>query len=107
MKAHDVVDAISIHAPHTEGDQRRKRVKPDFWDFNPRPPYGGRLLLPSRCALPLQISIHAPHTEGDAAPLFPAVHTYNFNPRPPYGGRPQSFMNFFRHSDKNHTKSTK
>ena len=59
------VTQISIHALRGEGDvrtQRRKSVRGS--DFNPRPPWGGRLY-----------QRHNGHSDR------------NFNPRPPWGGR--------------------
>ena len=57
------------------------------WYFYPRPPRGGRPLLPSMAARARAISIHALREEGD----FLTCRVYNmhknFYPRPPRGGR--------------------
>ena len=59
------------------------------WYFYPRPPRGGRPLLPSMAARARAISIHALREEGD----FLTCRVYNmhknFYPRPPRGGRQQ------------------
>ena len=33
---------ISIHAPREGGDNEMKEYDPDLYNFNPRPPRGGR-----------------------------------------------------------------
>ena len=125
---------ISIHAPHKGGDRsflssplktkqfqstpptRGATACPQRWcrpgyDFNPRPPQGGRPCnyLCANAGAPFQstpptrgatsdlavneydalfISIHAPHKGGDS-PVRPRQQPYgDFNPRPPQGGRP-------------------
>ena len=35
---------ISIHSLHTEGDETNTDTKTPKTDFNPLPPYGGRLV---------------------------------------------------------------
>ena len=57
--------AISIHAPREGGDYVFAPGLPSFFDFNPRPPRGGR--RPRRRK---------------------GLKLRNFNPRPPRGGRP-------------------
>ena len=59
---------ISIHAPREGGDQWSWQHTTGHFDFNPRPPRGGR--PPSQ-----------PPPDADCI---------NFNPRPPRGGRPWS-----------------
>ena len=56
---------ISIHAPHTRGDQERSDEQQHKQDFNPRPSYEGRPEDALRLACVHVISIHAPHTRGD------------------------------------------
>ena len=56
---------ISIHALRGEGDGGRRIIKSRGIDFNPRPPWGGRL---------------SSYSASRAKP-------YYFNPRPPWGGR--------------------
>ena len=101
---------MSIHALREEGDLPLLLVWLRRWNFYPRPPRGGRLLLivfislailflstPSaRRATALyvdqsllsEISIHALREEGDlnAARLLPVLLP-DFYPRPPRGGR--------------------
>ena len=59
--------SISIHALRGEGDARRSYHGNDNYNFNPRPPWGGR-----RRTRLLQV-----------------LQDQNFNPRPPWGGRPK------------------
>ena len=79
---------ISIHAPREGGDEMAHRLVDQYWDFNPRPPRGGRLKSHTRhhfqegfqstppargatvkigvaAAEQLYISIHAPREGGD------------------------------------------
>ena len=58
------VIAVSIRAPHAEGDPQVGAGSVALRRFNPRPPCGGRPMFPST------MSIHS-----------------RFNPRPPCGGR--------------------
>ena len=103
--------SISIHAPRTGSDKRRGRYEPPVKYFNPRSPYGERLLyfllniatfkfqstLPVRGATRISkranffiyISIHAPRTGSDTPPSAPPSRTWYFNPRSPYGERQQ------------------
>ena len=101
---------ISIHVPRVEDDEFiRIPLNVDF-DFNPRPPCGGRLprfAEKSRyCAFQstspvwrttsdniaerkrLSISIHVPRVEDDTDKICVADNCIDFNPRPPCGGRP-------------------
>ena len=64
-----------------------RQAQRQHFDFNPRPPRGGRPYSPVREPRPLVISIHAPRVGGDAAAFAPAMSAANFNPRPPRGGR--------------------
>ena len=61
-----------------------------FSFFNPRSPYGERLLLPFPFCTPSIISIHAPHTGSDANLVEESRGEENFNPRSPYGERPKA-----------------
>ena len=87
----DIVIEISIHALRGEGD-RKNSYELSCWasfqstpsvgratcngggqyspprDFNPRPPWGGRLLSPCRIPCRTSISIHALRGEGDTIP---------------------------------------
>ena len=63
--ARGVTDYISIHATHTGGDYDGSGVATSYYNFNPRHPYGWRLVL-GRMGLDVcVISIHATHTGGD------------------------------------------
>ena len=102
---------ISIHALREEGDFRNAKTRPEFHNFYPRPPRGGRptstdihpafrvfLSTPSarrattRSKTPCLfcgISIHALREEGDFFYIMKTVKQHNFYPRPPRGGRQQ------------------
>ena len=56
-------------------------------NFNPRPPWGGRLSLAVVIIPTADISIHALRGEGDAHLTRIFTNDKNFNPRPPWGGR--------------------
>ena len=56
---------ISIHAPREGGDFMFLRRGPVTYDFNPRPPRGGRRLNFLACSGLSLISIHAPREGGD------------------------------------------
>ena len=57
---------ISIHALRGEGDAGRRNPRPSrIRDFNPRPPWGGRLFVSNRQKIRSFISIHALRGEGD------------------------------------------
>ena len=61
-----VLVGISIHSPHTRGDDLAVRDLQRGFDFNPLPSHEGRLA--ARCVLRVDargISIHSPHTRGD------------------------------------------
>ena len=58
---------ISIHAPHTGRDKHRGSGGHAGADFNPRAPYGARLVLHALLHVVLDISIHAPHTGRDTS----------------------------------------
>ena len=103
-------DAISIHAPHTGRDslnflsiskvcefQSTRPIRGATCKgggatvhggyFNPRAPYGARLIYIVEVMLVIAISIHAPHTGRDHHwARCPHSGCY-FNPRAPYGAR--------------------
>ena len=56
---------ISIHALREEGDRSSQRACRSRFDFYPRPPRGGRLVVQVKLQLFMQISIHALREEGD------------------------------------------
>ena len=56
--------------------------------FNPRSPYGERLVLLLPRLKNLRISIHAPRTGSDCHDRSTASRHLYFNPRSPYGERP-------------------
>ena len=103
-------EEISIHAPLTGSDITKPARQACLQHFNPRSPYGERLLdrlfhifdilfqstLPLRGAtteplgddLPVDISIHAPLTGSDQKVIGEIITNHHFNPRSPYGERP-------------------
>ena len=58
------------------------------FDFNPRPPWGGRRSPAAVLGRMGNISIHALRGEGDLFTVFCCRVFNDFNPRPPWGGRP-------------------
>ena len=104
---------ISIHAPREGGDPYTKRTKPKTkpfqstppargatiawrthdakdWDFNPRPPRGGRQQRPYKPTYLLIISIHAPREGGDAELAQLSGRKYQFQSTPPARGATQA-----------------
>ena len=79
---------ISIHAPREGGDYHTIKKKSRIFNFNPRPPRGGR--LPQR-SLKVLMDFHfnpRPPRGGRRAGLgFQIAGKLHFNPRPPRGGR--------------------
>ncbi len=57
--------------------------------FNPRAPYGARLLLHLYVFLCWKVSIHAPRMERDQNVIVLVLQVVCFNPRAPYGARPE------------------
>ena len=109
-KVNLLVYFISIHAPREGGDTWDRMSRDAAFDFNPRPPRGGRRQLRPRLQQYHQISIHAPREGGDRKLVWVimrnciSIHapreggdasgaarrrkrSLNFNPRPPRGGR--------------------
>ena len=106
---------ISIHALRGEGDPDSRTPTTPKGDFNPRPPWGGRLKTLRQCVTEgkfqstpsvgratkklkksldkLAISIHALRGEGDVEMNSSVFVIFNFNPRPPWGGRRQKYTN--------------
>ena len=103
---------ISIHAPREGGDAVVLRSGPVcfpfqstppargatcccyrwvryYWNFNPRPPRGGRRAFSLVSYRGYLISIHAPREGGDDYNSKTKTKNKNFNPRPPRGGRQQ------------------
>ena len=60
---------ISIHAPREGGDGGKFMKSSRTWDFNPRPPRGGRRKEESMVKTMTIISIHAPREGGDCLQL--------------------------------------
>ena len=56
---------ISIHSLRMEGDCDRRRTTHLPFDFNPLPPYGGRLSTAFPPCICFRISIHSLRMEGD------------------------------------------
>ena len=82
--------SISIHAPLTGSDGLLGRECSLLSHFNPRSPYGERLLREQEEMDGQGISIHAPLTGSDLHHLFAGSVPADFNPRSPYGERPIS-----------------
>ena len=61
----DAAEEISIHSLRMEGDRIDRAQPPRERDFNPLPPYGGRLLNATLTSQPIIISIHSLRMEGD------------------------------------------
>ncbi len=73
VTALQIVFHISIHALHVEGDCILVHLRELMRNFNPRPPCGGRRLVPESKIIQVMISIHALHVEGDLVNSFPDV----------------------------------
>ena len=78
---------ISIHVPRVEDDYHFVSTLSSFFNFNPRPPCGGRQSLIFLSASAVCISIHVPRVEDDFTPTSSTTLSPHFNPRPPCGGR--------------------
>ena len=63
---------ISIHAPRTGSDARRKPNAKPSADFNPRSPHGERHTAVTDAQVAVDISIHAPRTGSDRQGIFGA-----------------------------------
>ena len=108
------MDAISIHALHTEGDGSTRCRPEKPLNFNPRPPYGGRRGAAEPGGADGQFqstpSIRRATTKCNGANIIMALfqstpsirratrdtspssaRPFYFNPRPPYGGRQLTF----------------
>ena len=80
---------ISIHALREEGDTTPRPQPTTPRNFYPRPPRGGRQLLPEPHPASAGISIHALREEGDRRGTTRPTMSADFYPRPPRGGRQQ------------------
>ena len=81
------VSPISIHSPHTRGDDHTLTEEAITMNFNPLPSHEGRRDR-DEIGRWKQISIHSPHTRGDRrGAAFCRVLT-DFNPLPSHEGRP-------------------
>ena len=85
-RCHHSGKAISIHAPHTGGDQLLWESVKNFRNFNPRPPHGGRPFGGADTAGLGDISIHAPHTGGDGKVAAAQTAWEEFQSTPPTRG---------------------
>ena len=56
------------------------------WNFNPRPPCGGRRCISAYCNWEAEISIHAPRAGGDTTEIDIAVRAMLFQSTPPVRG---------------------
>ena len=78
---------ISIHALRGEGDESRGESVARMMDFNPRPPWGGRLAEQNKKQKDL--AFQSTPSVGRATTMICSrrnIRSY-FNPRPPWGGR--------------------
>ena len=83
---------ISIHALRGEGDPYRFVHGAGLGHFNPRPPWGGRLI--SFRVKRSERTFQSTPSVGRATPRSSRLRsTRNFNPRPPWGGRPTAHRN--------------
>ena len=73
---------ISIHSPHTRGDQPQKRRSADGQHFNPLPSHEGRPRLDTLISPIIGISIHSPHTRGDSTRAPQAASHRSFQSTP-------------------------
>ena len=74
--------------PPWGGRLARWQIKIKCAYFNPRPPWGGRPKIAGMTPQKLDISIHALRGEGDCYSNISLLGYKYFNPRPPWGGRP-------------------
>ena len=102
-------EPISIHVPRVEDDWVYNIDVPRRYNFNPRPPCGGRRMITAHSpslpkfqstspvwrttflirstVKPKRISIHVPRVEDDFFNQVDCQTEKDFNPRPPCGGR--------------------
>ena len=79
--------SVSIHAPRTGRDLCQGMIVCICHCFNPRAPYGARLLHVLARHAPDAVSIHAPRTGRDLICSLSRRCSIGFNPRAPYGAR--------------------
>ena len=85
---------ISIHAPRGGSDPKHLIIGFFPWYFNPRSPWGERLVkLALFCAM-TKISIHAPRGGSDVDGNDFCSYGEHFNPRSPWGERQQRCTDF-------------
>ena len=77
---------ISIHAPHTGCDRRRRRSRHRRWNFNPRTPYGVRPDKALTTEHAEAISIHAPHTGCDYGSVTQIAMVFEISIHAPHTG---------------------
>ena len=77
---------ISIHAPREGGDLGCCAAPKSNENFNPRPPRGGRHIVPTAPAPDGGISIHAPREGGDVNTVPAALQFCRFQSTPPARG---------------------
>ena len=89
MTCEDCIHNISIPALRGEGDSNKAVYNITAkQNFNPRPPWGGRLLLPLVGLLRRRLFQSTPSVgRATACPDFRGGSGSYFNPRPPWGGR--------------------
>ena len=78
---------ISIHVPRTGHDRADTKALCEWFDFNPRAPYGARRPCGGRRRCRSRFQSTCP-VRGTTTPCTTqAVHNRDFNPRAPYGAR--------------------
>ena len=83
----DILDAISIHAPHTGRDRMGRGAGAVSPYFNPRAPYGARRVAASMTVWLSTFQSTRP-VRGATRCTSGGIHTiFHFNPRAPYGAR--------------------
>ena len=66
----DIAEGISIHAPRGGSDSSVESIPPQFFNFNPRSPWGERPQSEIQQGAHRQISIHAPRGGSDDTTCF-------------------------------------
>ena len=85
----DVVVQVSIHAPRTGRDSCHRRPSRTLQGFNPRAPYGARLVSTRPPTESCTFQSTRPVRGATAAWDASTTCSTSFNPRAPYGARPR------------------
>ena len=79
---------ISIHAPRVGSDRKRRRIRSQLENFNPRSPRGERPYADGVITIAAVFQSTLPAWGATQAGCRPAVSSSHFNPRSPRGERP-------------------